>query len=284
MNVNIVLQGQHILFEREEAMLDGSTIGLLADIPAPISIEPGKTARIATPIALQGDGRTIALIEVHAGRNPRPEGSALYGAFMIPPEEDQETVVVEVINDTAASLMIHPKVRLGVLSFQSIAQASDIANEPVSHDENLIAVKAVYKPSHIDQSVAPAYATEGAAAFDLRADLESPLTLAPGEQAMIATGLRMAIPQGFEGQVRPRSGLAAKHSISITNSPGTIDADYTGEVKVLAINLGKESYTIEPSERIAQMLIAPVMKAIFEFTTDLDETARGQGGFGSTGR
>jgi hypothetical protein len=145
-NVNIALQGEHILFERHEAMLDGSTVALLADIAAPISVEPGKTARVPTPISLQGDGMTIALLEVHAGRNPRPEDTALYGTFMIPPTDRPETVFVEIVNDTAASLMIHPKVRLGVMSFQSIAQGTDADHfDDVPADPNDIPVRTVYK-------------------------------------------------------------------------------------------------------------------------------------------
>lgn len=130
----------------------------------------------------------------------------------------------------------------------------------------------------------PAYATEGSAGLDLRAALPEPLTLEPGGRAAVPTGLRMAIPAGFEGCVRPRSGLAAKHGITLVNAPGTIDSDYRGEVKVLLINLGKEPVTFHRGDRIAQLLIQPVARVRVEESASLDDTARGEGGFGHTGR
>ena len=129
----------------------------------------------------------------------------------------------------------------------------------------------------------PAYATAAAAGVDLRACIETPVTLAPLQRAMIPTGLYMQIPEGFEGQVRPRSGLAAKHGVTVLNTPGTIDADYRGEIKVVLVNLSDEAFTIEPGERIAQMVFARHEQAQWEETDSLDETGRGAGGFGSTG-
>jgi dUTP pyrophosphatase len=122
--------------------------------------------------------------------------------------------------------------------------------------------------------------------MDLRAAVpeHEPVTLAPGDRAMIPTGLTMAIPQGYEAQVRPRSGLAAKHGVTCLNSPGTIDADYRGEVKVILINHGREPFVIKRGERIAQMVIAAAPQAKLEVVATLDETARGAGGFGSTGK
>jgi dUTP pyrophosphatase len=130
----------------------------------------------------------------------------------------------------------------------------------------------------------PAYATEGAAGLDLKAALTEPFLLKAGERAMVPTGLKMAIPLGFEGCVRPRSGLAAKHGVTLTNSPGTVDADYRGEVKVLLINLGKEDLTLNRGDRIAQMLITPVAHAKVVRVEKLDDTVRGMGGFGHTGK
>lgn len=135
----------------------------------------------------------------------------------------------------------------------------------------------------------PDYETVGAAGADLRANLAeldraNGLTLAPGERALVPTGLAMEIPRGFEVQIRPRSGLALKHGISIPNSPGTIDEDYRGPVGVILINLGQEPFTIGHGDRIAQMVVAPVVQATFETATELSETKRGAGGFGSTGR
>ena len=130
----------------------------------------------------------------------------------------------------------------------------------------------------------PAYATPLSAGVDLRAALEEPVVLAPLGRALIPTGLYMAIPAGFEGQVRPRSGLAAKHGVTVLNTPGTIDADYRGEIKVILVNLSNEAFTIEPGERIAQMVFARCEQAVWEEVGNLDETERGAGGFGSTGR
>jgi dUTP pyrophosphatase len=129
----------------------------------------------------------------------------------------------------------------------------------------------------------PAYATDGAAGMDVVAAIAEPLVLAPGSRAAVPTGLAMAIPPGFEVQVRPRSGLAAKHGLTVANAPGTIDADYRGEVKVLLINLGPDPVTIEPAMRIAQLVPAAVTRARLTVVDSLDDTARGAGGFGSTG-
>lgn len=131
----------------------------------------------------------------------------------------------------------------------------------------------------------PRYETEGAAGMDLIAALPEgePLSLAFGERAMVPTGLAIALPQGYEAQVRPRSGLAAKNGVTVLNSPGTVDCDYRGEVKVILINLGQEGFIIERGTRIAQMVIAPVTQAELHEVEALDATARGAGGFGSTG-
>lgn len=130
----------------------------------------------------------------------------------------------------------------------------------------------------------PAYETTGAAGMDLMAALDAPLILKPKERAAVPTGLMMAIPQGFEVQIRPRSGLAFKHGLTVVNAPGTIDSDYRGEVKVLLINLGEDAFEITHGMRIAQMVMAPVTMASFTLAETLDETERGAGGFGSTGQ
>ncbi|MDP3173963.1 MAG: dUTP diphosphatase [Phenylobacterium sp.] len=131
----------------------------------------------------------------------------------------------------------------------------------------------------------PAYESADAAGMDLRAAVpqDQPLVLAPGARIAVPTGLAFALPRGFEAQVRPRSGLAAKAGVTCLNTPGTIDADYRGEVKVILINLGAEDFTIRRGDRIAQMIIAPVVQAAWTEVDSLDETARGAGGFGSTG-
>ena len=129
----------------------------------------------------------------------------------------------------------------------------------------------------------PAYATPLSAGMDLRAALDAPVELKPLERALVPTGLYLQIPAGYEAQVRPRSGLAAKHGITVLNTPGTIDADYRGEIKVILINLSNQPFTIEPGERIAQMVFARCEQATLEAVEALDETQRGAGGFGSTG-
>lgn len=130
---------------------------------------------------------------------------------------------------------------------------------------------------------APAYATPLSAGMDVRAHLPEPVVLEPLGRALIPTGLFMAIPEGYECQVRPRSGLAVKHGITVLNSPGTIDADYRGEVRVLLVNLSDEPFTITPGERIAQLVVAAHARVEWEECDSLDQTLRGAGGFGSTG-
>ena len=130
----------------------------------------------------------------------------------------------------------------------------------------------------------PVYATEGAAGCDLVAALDEPVELAPGEYRLIPTGLAIALPPGYEAQVRPRSGLAARHGVTVLNAPGTIDADYRGEIGVVLINLGRAPFRVEPGDRIAQLVVAPVTRARWREVAELPPTARGQGGFGSTGR
>ncbi len=129
----------------------------------------------------------------------------------------------------------------------------------------------------------PAYATADAAGMDLVAAVAEPVTLAPGKRALVPTGLSIALPAGFEAQVRPRSGLALKHGVTVLNAPGTVDADYRGEVGVILINHGDAPFTIARGDRIAQMVIAPVTVATLSETDTLPSTARGAGGFGSTG-
>ena len=130
----------------------------------------------------------------------------------------------------------------------------------------------------------PAYATPLSAGMDLKANLLEPVTIGPLERTMVPTGLFIALPEGYEAQIRPRSGLAAKYGVTVTNAPGTVDADYRGEICVLLVNLSKEPFTINPGERIAQMVIARHEKIEWEPVEELDATERGAGGFGSTGR
>ena len=130
----------------------------------------------------------------------------------------------------------------------------------------------------------PAYATEKSAGMDLKANIDEPIVLGPLERAMVPTGLYIALPDGAEAQVRPRSGLAAKYGISVLNAPGTVDADYRGEVTVILVNLSNEPFTVNPGERVAQMVVARYEKVEWEEVEILDETDRGEGGFGSTGR
>ena len=129
----------------------------------------------------------------------------------------------------------------------------------------------------------PSYETEHAAGMDIRAAVDKPVILHPGERTLVPTGLRIAIPVGYEAQIRPRSGLAIRHGISMVNSPGTIDSDYRGPVKIILINHGTESFTIRRGERIAQMVVAPVARCVWKEVEELESTSRGEGGFGHTG-
>ena len=126
--------------------------------------------------------------------------------------------------------------------------------------------------------------SDGAAGMDLAASLDADVTIAPGKRALVGTGLAIALPRGFEAQVRPRSGLAAKHGVTVLNAPGTIDEDYRGEIKVILINHGDEPFVVKSGERIAQMVIARVERVVLDEQTSLDASARGAGGFGHTGR
>jgi dUTP pyrophosphatase len=129
----------------------------------------------------------------------------------------------------------------------------------------------------------PAYVTSGSAGMDLQAAVAEPVVLEPGERALVPTGIRIALPEGYEAQIRPRSGLAIKQGITVANAPGTVDSDYRGEVQVGLVNLSGEAYTIRRGDRIAQMVVAPVTRVTWQPVASLDETDRGAGGFGSTG-
>lgn len=144
-------------------------------------------------------------------------------------------------------------------------------------------VVAVRRLPHATGLPLPNYQTSGAAGADLCAALSEPMTLLPGAVAMVPSGFAFAVPAGFEMQVRPRSGLAAKHGVTVLNSPGTVDSDYRGEVMAILVNQGASPFTIRHGDRIAQIVIAPVVVAVFEETSSLDDTSRGTGGFGSTG-
>ena len=144
----------------------------------------------------------------------------------------------------------------------------------------MLEVKIVNRSRH----ALPAYATAGAAGMDLRAQLEAPITLAPLGRVLVSTGLFIELPQGYEAQVRPRSGLAIKHGLTILNSPGTIDADYRGEIKVALVNLSAEPFEIQDGERIAQLVVARHEQVTWQPVEELRETERGAGGFGHTGR
>lgn len=142
---------------------------------------------------------------------------------------------------------------------------------------------AIQKLPHGAHLPLPAYATAHAAGMDLMAAIEAPITLKPLQRALVATGIAIALPAGFEAQIRPRSGLAAKNGVTVLNTPGTIDADYRGEIKVILVNLSNQDFTVEPNMRIAQMVVAAHATVTWQEQETLDETARGAGGFGSTG-
>ncbi|MDP7639154.1 MAG: dUTP diphosphatase [Candidatus Hydrogenedentes bacterium] len=137
--------------------------------------------------------------------------------------------------------------------------------------------------SHGEGLPLPGYESDSAAGMDLRAAVVEPLTIAPGQRALVPTGIRIALPAGTEAQVRPRSGLAVRRGIGLVNSPGTIDADYRGEIRIILINLGDADFVIERGDRIAQLVVAPVLRAVWRERDALDDTERGEGGFGHTG-
>lgn len=139
------------------------------------------------------------------------------------------------------------------------------------------------KLSHAEDLPLPSYESEYAAGMDIRAAIAEPIELLPGKRKLVPTGLQMALPKGYEAQIRPRSGLAYRNGITMLNTPGTIDADYRGEVKVLAVNLGDDPFVIQHGDRLAQMVIAPIIQADISHVESLSETERGDGGFGSTG-
>lgn len=283
MNINLSMQGTHIQFEPDEIKAGESTFMLLADIPAAITIAPGRFATVPTPAYVSGDGNTFALVRVFAGRDE--DTGELKGQFLQPNPDNYTQIEALVMNHTNHALVINPKNSIGALDFVPInlgsGHAADSA-EPAQPD-NAVSVPMVFEPQHIDASNKPAYELPGSAGFDLRADIAETMVLAPGERILIPTGIRVAIPSGYEGQIRPRSGLALKHGITIVNSPGTIDEGYLGPCGVVLANTGAKPFTIEPADRIAQMVIAPVMRAVFDFQSELPQTERGSGGFGSTG-
>ena len=163
------------------------------------------------------------------------------------------------------------------------ATAQTSENEMPRTDLNTAPLVHIKRLPHAEGLELPSYEMALAAGCDLPAALVKPMLVRPGERHIIPTGLAIALPPGWEAQIRPRSGLAAKHGISVVNAPGTIDADYRGELKIILINHGTEDFTINRGDRIGQMVVAPVWQARFEEVEDLDETSRGAGGFGSTG-
>ncbi|MBM3549838.1 MAG: dUTP diphosphatase [Alphaproteobacteria bacterium] len=143
---------------------------------------------------------------------------------------------------------------------------------------------AVRRLAHGADLPLPAYATQGSAGLDLLAAVDQPVEIAPGARTLIPTGLAIELPEGYEAQIRPRSGLAMKHGITVLNTPGTVDSDYRGEVSVLLVNLGDRPFRLTRGERIAQMVVAPVTRIVWQEQSSLSDTARGAGGYGSTGR
>ena len=152
-----------------------------------------------------------------------------------------------------------------------------------SHSDGMSIPISVRRLPHAQGLPLPAYATAGAAGMDLLAAVDAPVVIRPGERCLIPTGLMIALPLGYELQIRPRSGLALRHGMTLPNSPGTIDEDYRGEIQVILLNMGHETFTVERGSRIAQAVLSPVSRARWEEVAELDETAREGGGFGSTG-
>lgn len=166
---------------------------------------------------------------------------------------------------------------------KTVAENISTVTENLSQARRNVGVSVRVKTLSNFKGELPKYETTGASGVDVRAAIKKPIEIQPGERVMIPTGLQVAIPEGYEIQARPRSGHAVKQGLTLLNTPGTIDADYRGEIKIIAINLGQEPITIKDQERIAQLVVCPVIQAHFEIVEELDETVRGEGGFGSTG-
>jgi len=284
MGPQINFSGQHVTVSSEEIQPKAGVFALIADISESVSIPPGAFKVIPLPTQAKGDGQSMIVMTVEAGK--RDGDNAIRGQFHIPREDAFEQLEAVVVNHTTAALIISPKNQIGYMELVAIGTDDEDDGNVQDQDDSgfSLTVPTVYNPQHIDREGVPAYATAGAAAMDVRADIPAAIILQPGQRHGFDTGLRMAVPDGYEAQMRPRSGLAAKHGITITNSPGTIDSDYRGEIKAILQNTGDEVFTVEPGDRIAQLLIAPVVRARLDFRADLDDTARGDGGFGSTGR
>ena len=172
---------------------------------------------------------------------------------------------------------------LVVTNVTNVTNDTNISNDSYDSKQNPLPMTEIKIVNRGHQPL-PAYATAQSAGMDLRANLDAPVVLRPLQRAMIKTGLHIALPEGYEAQVRPRSGLAFKHGVTVINSPGTIDADYRGEIGVLLVNLGSEDFVVNDGERIAQMVVARHEKVEFTLVETLDETERGEGGFGHTGK
>lgn len=263
-------------------------VPILADIERTITIAPNDFAYVPTGLMALGDGETIVTLEIHAGQahshEPRCHAA---GDFFVPNTSYSEEIKARIVNETGATLMIAPGHQIGQISWFKIATDNDataVAARSAQPATISLSIPAAFVPDHISPDMAPVYATAGAAGMDLRADIPDDLTIPAGGQALISTGLRVSIPDGYEAQVRPRSGLAAKHGVGVTNSPGTIDSDFSGVIKVILRVHGDQAFTIAPGDRIAQLVFAPIARASLNFSADLTQTDRGAGGFGSTGR
>ena len=171
---------------------------------------------------------------------------------------------------------------LPVNTFKNILHTPKLANLPIFCYNKIMKVNVKCLASA--GAVIPEYKTAGAAGADLYALVENPVTIPVGKSAMIPTGLFFEIPEGYEIQIRPRSGLAAKNGVTVLNTPGTIDSDYRGEIKIILVNLGQEDFVVNSGDRVAQMVIAPVIQASFSIVDELSDTSRGSSGFGSTGK
>lgn len=286
-NVAMKVSPTHIDLSPEQLQTEQG-IALIADIPKPIGIEPGNFAYVPTSLHITGDGRTIALIEIYAGATPVEDHQNFSdGDFIVPKPDASVQVFAKVLNRTGATLMIRPGVQLGVMNFHAIATEDHklyVPTAPANDPSAPLRISAVYEPEFINKNLIPDYAAEGASGMDLRADLAETITITPGERQLIKTGLRVAVPQGYEAQIRPRSGLALNHGVTVLNSPGTIDAGFTGICGVILTVQGNEPFVVNPGDRIAQIVFAPIAKVLLDMTDSLDQTIRGEGGFGSTGR
>lgn len=261
MTIQLKLQGSHITFKQNQVMLGDSRLALIADVPAPVTIQPGHYVAVPTPISFAGDGKTIALLDIHVARlrhslPESPEAVPGHGSYFLPPIGEEATVVVDVMNDTGATFVIHPGHQIGILTFINLgAEDVEPSSEPMVNAS--VDIGAIFAPTHINAADVPTYASADDVGVDLKADLDRSVTIEPNSQATIPTGLTVLPPPGYEPQI-----------LAPLNAPDTVvvRASRTeGEIAIIVENNGDDTVTIEPADFIGQLIFVPVVRAALIF-------------------